>query len=120
MWNVYCLDIKKTHVEEMAHDRLLKAAREYQETLTEDEAKEKVLQIMKTSQKKSFIKVCEDTNLPKYFIYERLPGSKNIWVKLCIVEDEKRKIRMIKTLWTDSEARTPKPEKRSRRKRFDA
>ena len=104
----------------MAHDRLLKAAREYQETLTEDEAKEKVLEIMKTSENKDLAGVDEVTNLPKYFIYERLPGSRNIWVKLCIVEDEKKKVRMIKTLWIDSEERIPKPKRKSKHKRFDA
>ncbi len=120
MWNVGCLTIRRTHVEERAHDRLLRTARDYQETLTEDEAKEKVLEIMKTSDNKDRAGVDEDTHLPKYFIYERLPGSRNIWVKLCIVEDEKKKLRMIKTLWTNSEERTPKSKRKSKRKRFDA
>ncbi len=120
MWNVHCLDIKKTHVEEMAHDRLLKTAREYQETLTEEEAKERILKLMGTCKSRIDKGIDRETKLPKYFLYGRLPDSRNIWVRLCVVEDEKRKNRMIKTLWTDAEERTPKLEKRGRRKRFDA
>lgn len=118
MWDVGCLEISESHVIEKAHDRLLKTARDYQETLTEDEAKEKVLEIMKTSKKKDHAGVDRQTKLPKYFIYERLSGSSNIWVTLCIVEDEKKKIRRIKTLWTVSEERKPKKEKKKKRIRI--
>ena len=115
MWDVGCLEISESHVIERSHDRLLKTARDYLETLSEDDAKDKVLEIMKTSKNKDFAGIDRETKLPKYFIYERLPGSRNIWVTLCIVEDDKKKIRRIKTLWTVSEERKPKEERKKKK-----
>ncbi|KKN26582.1 hypothetical protein LCGC14_0873200 [marine sediment metagenome] len=120
MWKYGCLDVKRTHVEDRVHERLLKIARDYQETLVEDEIKEKILELMKTSKNRNERGIDRATKLPKYFLTGMLPDSRNIWVMLCIVEDEENKNRMIKTVWSGSEVK--KPESKitfGRRKRFE-
>jgi len=101
MWMVGCLEIGQSHVEEKARDRLLKAARDCQEPITEEEAKEKVLEVMKFCEKKDSLKRDPQTNLEKYWIRDILPGSQNIWLHLCIVEDKENNTRKIKTLFTN-------------------
>ncbi|HEC38090.1 hypothetical protein LCGC14_0761970 [marine sediment metagenome] len=120
MWKYGCLDVKRTHVEDRAHERLLKIARDYQETLIEDEIKEKILELMKTSKSRNERGIDRETRLPKYFLTGRLPDYRNIWVMLCIVEDVENKNRMIKTVWSGSEVKKPgSKNKLGRRKRIE-
>ncbi len=107
MWNVECLESQQTHVEERTRDRLLHTARIYQEPLTEEEAKQKVLEIMRSCVVKDYQEIDSETNLPKYKIRRYLPGSQNIFLTLLIVEDIETKTRKIKTLNTSFDELAP-------------
>lgn len=107
MWDAGCLDTQLNHVEERARDRLVRATRHYQEEISEEEAKEKVLHIMKHSENRDYEGIDPETNLKKYWIRDRLPESQNIWLRLCIVEDEDEKTRKIKTLYTNYDELSP-------------
>jgi len=107
MWNVECLESQQAHVEERTRDRLLHCARIYQEPLTEEEAKQKILEIMKSCAIKDYQEIDSETHLPKYIIRKYLPGSRNIFITLLIVEDIETKTRKIKTLNTGFDELAP-------------
>jgi len=107
MWQVGCLESSQTHVEEKTRDRLLKAARDMQESITMEEAKEKVLEIMRRCDNKDSLNIDPQTNLEKYWLRELLPGSQNIWLDLCIIEDKTNNTRKIKTLITNWDRLNP-------------
>jgi transcription termination factor NusB len=107
MWNATCLESQQTHVERRARERLLHVARIYQESLTEEEAKQKILEIMKSCTVKDYRGIDLETSLPKYKIRKHLPDSRNIFVILIIVEDNENKTRKIKTLYTNYDELEP-------------
>lgn len=107
MWNVSCLESQISHVEDRARDRILRDARIYQEPLTEDEAKEKVLEVMESCSNKDYVGIDHETLLPKYWLRAPLPESFNIFIHLCVVEDEDKKFRKIKTLHTNFDELDP-------------
>lgn len=107
MWKVECLEMKKAHVELRARERLLNAARAFQETITEEEAKQKVLELLKVCSTKDFRGIDPKTNLPKYFVRKILSGSINLSVIICYVEDDETKTRKIKTLHTNYDELSP-------------
>lgn len=107
MWKVECLETTKAHVELRARERLLNAARDFQEPITEKEAKQKVLELLKVCSTKDFEGIDSKTNLPKYFVRKILSGSINLSVIICYVEDEETKTRKIKTLHTNYDELSP-------------
>ena len=63
MWKVECLETERSHVELRARERLMIAARDFQEPITEAEAKQKVLDLLKVCSTRDFEGVDSKTNL---------------------------------------------------------
>ena len=102
MWNATCCEKYQRHVEERASDRIINYSRILNESHTEAEIKEKILNLMRTSENKHYIEMDKETNLPKYYLTEYLSNSR-IKVYLCVIEDKQKKERKIKTLFTEWE-----------------
>ncbi len=107
MWKVECLETERSHVELRARERLMIAARNFQEPITEEEAKQKVLELLKVCSTRDFEGIDSKTNLPKYFVRKKIAGSINLSVIICFLEDNETKTRKIKTLHTNFDELSP-------------
>lgn len=98
MWYGKCHSGSKLHVEEMARERIIIHLRNFHNIiLSEEEVKEKVIELLKTSSKKDQIEYDKDLNIPKYKLYGILPGT-NLTVCLYVLEYKEDLCREIKTL----------------------
>lgn len=98
MWYVKCHTGSQVHVEEKARERIILHLRNFQnKILSEEEVKEKVLELLRTTSKKEQIKCDEGANIPKYKVYGILPGT-SLTICLYILEDKEGLCREVKTL----------------------
>jgi len=109
MWTAECFEKNRIHIEENVLDRIInRDAKYYNENLTPEELKQKILGLIQTcSNIYKELGIDRETNLPKYWILKKLPGSQ-IYVKLLIIEDKKEKIRKLKTVATNLDDLSPK------------
>ena len=98
MWIAKCHSGSELHVERMARERIIFNLRNIHNIiLSEEEVKEKILDLLKISTQKEQIKSDKDSNVPKYKLYGTFPDT-NIIVCLYIIEYEEAQIREIKTV----------------------
>lgn len=98
MWYVKCHTGSQVHVEEKARERIILHLRNFQnKILSEEEVKEKVLELLRTASKKEQIKCDEGANIPKYKVYGILPGT-SLTICFYILEYKEGLRREVKTL----------------------
>jgi len=98
MWYTKCHSGSQLHVEKMARERIIADLRNLHNIiLSEEEVKEKVLELLRTSSKKKQIKCDNGANIPKYKIFGILPGT-SLTICLYILEYKEDLRREVKTL----------------------
>ncbi len=98
MWHAKCHSGSELHVEQRARERIIIYLRNLHKIiLSEEEVKEKVLELLKTSSKKEQIESDKDTHIPKYKLYGILPGT-NLTICLYILEYKEDLRREVKTI----------------------
>jgi hypothetical protein len=102
-----CYDSSTEHAEMRTEERVLDAARAYQEDLTFEEAKRRVLEAIEECDLMGSMGVDEESGLPKYKVECRLPESRNIYISMYIIYDEENKRRMLKSIWTNFQRLSP-------------
>ncbi len=99
MWNVRCPNNPKdkVHVEKRARERIIRPLRNYHIYLNEQEVKEKIIFILKTSNSKKKMPYDYGSTIPKYKFFELLPDTA-LEVFFVILEYEDENVREIKTI----------------------
>jgi hypothetical protein len=98
---VKCHPNSREHAEMRTRDRVLGAARAFQEDLSFSGAKNKVLEAMHKCDLMGYMEIDRESGLPKYKIRTKLPGSTNITLILYIIVDKEKKVRMLKSVYTN-------------------
>ena len=98
MWYAKCHSGSQLHVEKMARERIIAHLRNFHHIiLSEEEVKEKVLELLRTSTKKEQIKYDKSSDIPKYKLSGILPGT-SLTIYLYILEYKEGLRREVKTL----------------------
>lgn len=103
MWTTSCFEYQNDifHVEDRAW-RILQRARDNGVVYSEAELKKEILELMKHFEDFTDEGLDQESSLPKKIVKSSLSRT-DFPIYLVIVEDKVKRLRMLKTFWTDRE-----------------